>query len=51
MWCVILSSRRTGEVLRREYFDSKTAAEIRGLQFTTLPAPPRDEWSVAIELI
>lgn len=51
MWCVTLSSHQTGEVFRREYFDSKTAAEIRGIQFGSLPLPPRDQWSVAIEMI
>lgn len=51
MWCVTVTSRRTGEVLRREYFDSKTAAEIRGFQFGFLPTPPQDQWSVAVELI
>jgi hypothetical protein len=51
MWCVTVSSRLTGEVLRREYFDSKTAAEIRGFQFGFLPLPSKDQWAVAVELI
>jgi hypothetical protein len=51
MWCVTVCSRQTGEIVRREYFDSKTAAEIRGLQFGNLPLPPRDYWAVAVELI
>jgi len=51
MWRVTLSSRRDGEILRREYFDSKTAAELRGFQFGILPAPIRDQWTVVIELV
>ncbi len=51
MWCVIVTSRRTGEILRREYFDSKTAAEIRKVQIGFLPVPPQDQWNVAVEMI
>ncbi|HVW85419.1 MAG TPA: hypothetical protein VHB50_12095 [Bryobacteraceae bacterium] len=51
MWCVTISSFLTGEVLRREYFDSRTAAEIRGFQIDALPAAPSDHWSIAIDLI
>jgi hypothetical protein len=51
MWCVTVSSRKTGEILRREYFDSRTTAEIRGFQFGSLPTPPQDQWAVAVELI
>jgi hypothetical protein len=38
-------------VLRQEYFDSKITAEIRGIQFGTLPTPPLDQWAIAIEMI
>ncbi len=51
MWCVIVMSRQTGEILRREYFDSKTAAEIRKFQIGLLPVPPHDQWNVAVEMI
>lgn len=51
MWCVTVSSQLTSEILRREYFDSRTAAEIRGLEFSGLPSPSQDEWAISIDLI
>jgi hypothetical protein len=51
MWRLTISSRRTGEVLRTEYFDSKTAAEIRGFQIGILPQPREDNWAIAIDIV
>jgi hypothetical protein len=51
MWRLTISSHHTGEVLRTEYYDSKIAAEIRGIQIGTLPRPRRDDWAVAIEIV
>jgi hypothetical protein len=51
MWRLTVSSHKTGEVLRTEYFDSRTAAEIRGFQIGTLPRPRKDDWAIAIDII
>ena len=51
VWCVSVSSRRSNEILRTEYFDSRIAAEIRRLEISVLPAPAEDEWAISIDLI
>ena len=50
MWRLTVLSQ-TGEVLRTEYFDSMTAAEIRGFEIGTLPTPRKDDWAIAIDII
>ena len=51
MWRLTISSHQTGEVLRTEFFDSMTAAEIRGFQIGMLPRPRKDEWAIAIDIV
>jgi hypothetical protein len=51
MWRLTVSSHQTGEVLRTEYFDSMTAAEIRGFEIGALPRPRKDHWAIAIDII
>jgi hypothetical protein len=51
MWRLTISNRKTGEVLRTEYFDSKTAAEMRGFEIGKLPQSRTDCWTIAIDIV